>query len=91
MVSDPYEVLGEQSFLAKKLLDKIFENPKILAYAFQGKSDKVTTGALEYSLCNHFYQNLMEHGKYEHDLLRAIAELLKVKFYMTEPKGFSIL
>lgn len=79
LMPDPYEVLGEPSFNVRKLLDKVYENPRIVVWANRNAADSPAQKALEYSLCNQFYVNLIDNGKYEYDLLRVLAEALKVR------------
>lgn len=75
---DPYEALGETTLAAKNMLNKIFRNPKIAVIALRNAPESKISESLEYSLTNQFYHNLMEKGRYEYDLLRLNAELLKV-------------
>ena len=77
-MEDPYEVLGEAHFNIKKLLNRLFENPKILAVVAKNEVDPSNLKRLDYSLCNHFYHCPTEDAILEKDLLRFITELLKV-------------
>lgn len=80
-MDDPYEVLGEVHFNTKKLLNRLFENPKIFAIVAKNEIDPSRLKTLDYSLCNHFYQCPTEDAKLEKDLLRFITELLKVHIF----------
>lgn len=78
LISEPYEALGEASFNVRKLFNKLYENPKLTALALRNAPENNATSSLEYSMCNQFYHNLLEKGRYENDQLRLMAEIFKV-------------
>lgn len=79
LIEEPYDILGDAHFEVKKLLNRLFENPKLLATALSNDPDSSKLKLLEATLCNHFFLSPTEDPKIEKDLLRFITELLKVQ------------
>ena len=77
-MTDNLYVLGEADYNIKRLLYRVFENPKILATVAKNDADGAKLKMLDYSLCNHFYQSPTEDVRLEKDLLRFMTEMLKV-------------
>lgn len=77
-MSDSFQVLGEADYNIKRMLFKIFENPKIIATIAKNDADAATLRQLDYSLCNHFFQSPTEDAKLEKNLLRFMTEILRV-------------
>ena len=80
ILDDKAAGLGDAHSFFKLLLFQIFDNPQILAIILKSYIEASKLKALEETLCNTFYENLITDEVYDFDLIRFLSELIKVQF-----------
>lgn len=77
LLNEDNDGLSDARVSVKNLLFTVYENPQIIATIVKSNNETYRLKILEETLCNFFYDDLLIDAKYNRELIRLLAELLK--------------